>query len=48
MIITAWSDEKNVEKASQMGIKHFLPKPFTEDELVYTILTLLIDKSKNS
>jgi CheY-like chemotaxis protein len=48
MIITAWSDERNVEKASQMGIKHFLPKPFTEDELVYTILTLLIDKSKNS
>lgn len=48
MIITAWSDEKNVEKASQMGIKHFLPKPFTEDELVYTILTLLIDKSKDS
>lgn len=47
MIITAWSDEKNVEKASQMGIKHFLPKPFTEDELVYTILTLLIDKSKS-
>lgn len=48
MIITAWSDEKNVEKASQMGIKHFLPKPFTEDELVYTILTLLIDKSKST
>jgi len=47
MIITAWSDEKNVERAAQMGIKHFLPKPFTEDELVYTILTLLIDSSKN-
>lgn len=46
MIITAWSDEKNIERASQMGIKHFLPKPFTEDELVYTILTLLIDSSK--
>ena len=47
MIITAWSDEKNIERASQLGIKHFLPKPFTEDELVYTILTLLIDSSKN-
>ena len=46
MIITAWSDEKNIEKASQMGINHFLPKPFTEDELVYTILTLLVDSSR--
>jgi chemosensory pili system protein ChpA (sensor histidine kinase/response regulator) len=46
MIITAWSDEKNIEKANQMGIRHFLPKPFTEDELVYTILTLLIDSSR--
>ena len=48
MIITAWSDEKNVDKASQMGIQHFLPKPFTEDELVYTILTLLVDSSRKA
>ena len=46
MIITAWSDEKNVARASQMGIKHFLPKPFTEDELIHTILTLLVDSSR--
>ncbi len=43
MIVTAWADERNIEKASQMGIPHFLPKPFTEDELLYAILTLLID-----
>jgi DNA-binding response OmpR family regulator len=48
MIISAWADERNIGKASEMGIKHFLPKPFTEDELMYTILTLLIDNSKNS
>ena len=48
MIISAWADERNIGKASQLGIRHFLPKPFTEDELMYTILTLLIDSSKNS
>jgi CheY-like chemotaxis protein len=46
MIMSAWADEKNIEKASRMGVKHFLPKPFTEDELMYTILTLLIDNSR--
>lgn len=43
MIITAWSDEENIEKAHQLGIRHFLAKPFTEDELISTILTLLVD-----
>lgn len=46
MIISAWADERNIEKASQLGINHFLPKPFTEDELLYSILTLLIDNSR--
>lgn len=46
MIMSAWADEKNIEKASRMGIKHFLPKPFTEDELMFAILTLLIDSSR--
>ena len=46
MIITAWADERNMEKASQLGIRHFLPKPFREDELLYEILTLLIDSSR--
>lgn len=45
MIITAWSDEHNLERASQLGIQHFLPKPFTEDELLFSILSLLIDSS---
>jgi chemosensory pili system protein ChpA (sensor histidine kinase/response regulator) len=48
MIISAWSHEKNVKRASEMGIQHFLPKPFTEDELVHTILTLLIDDSRET
>ncbi|HMQ50615.1 MAG TPA: response regulator [Anaerolineae bacterium] len=48
MIVSAWADERNIEKASKLGIQHFLPKPFTEDELMYTILTLLIDNSHKS
>ena len=46
MMISAWADERNMQKASEMGIKQFLPKPFTEDELIYAILTLLIDNSR--
>ncbi len=46
MLVTAWADEKNIERASHIGIQHFLPKPFTEDELLYTILTLLVDSSR--
>lgn len=41
MIITAWADDRHMEKASQMGIQHFLAKPFTEDELLYEIYSLL-------
>lgn len=48
MIISAWSDERNMKRASEAGVHHFLPKPFTEDELVHTILTLLIDSSRRS
>ena len=43
MIVTAWADSRHLEKASQVGIKHFLAKPFTEDELLLAILTLLVD-----
>lgn len=46
MIISAWADERNQEKGAKMGIQHFLPKPFTEDELLFTILTLLIDNAR--
>ena len=46
MIISAWADERNMERAYQLGIRHFLPKPFSEDELLYEILTLLIDNSR--
>ena len=46
LIITAWADERHLEKASQLGIRHFLPKPFTEDELLYEILSLLRDSSR--
>lgn len=46
IIVSAWADDKNIQKAEQMGIKHFLPKPFTEDELLFGILTLLVDSSR--
>ena len=45
LIITAWADERHREKASQLGIRHFLAKPFTEDELLYEIFSLLRDNS---
>jgi chemosensory pili system protein ChpA (sensor histidine kinase/response regulator) len=45
LIITAWADERHLERASQLGIRHFLAKPFTEDELLYEILSLLRDSS---
>jgi CheY-like chemotaxis protein len=45
MIVTAWADSRHLEKASQVGIEHFLAKPFTEDELLLAILTLLVDSS---
>jgi CheY-like chemotaxis protein len=46
MIVTAWADSRHLEKASQLGIQHFLAKPFTEDELLLAILTLLVDSSR--
>jgi DNA-binding response OmpR family regulator len=46
LIITAWADEYHIEKASQLGIRHFLPKPFTEDELLNEILSLLRDNPR--
>jgi CheY-like chemotaxis protein len=45
MIVTAWADSRHMERASELGITHFLAKPFTEDELLLAILTLLIDNS---
>ena len=45
MIVTAWADRTHLDKASRMGIKHFLAKPFTEDELLLAILTLLVDST---
>jgi CheY-like chemotaxis protein len=46
MMVTAWADTLHLSKASQMGIKHFLAKPFTEDELLEEILTLLVDTAR--
>lgn len=46
LVITSRPDEKNIEEASQLGIHHFLPKPFTEDELWQEIVALLMDRSR--
>ena len=48
MIVTAWADTQHLEKASRLGIKHFLAKPFTEDEILLEILTLLIDRTHSA
>ena len=43
MIVSAWADERKREQGTRLGIRHFLLKPFTEDELMFSILTLLVD-----
>jgi chemosensory pili system protein ChpA (sensor histidine kinase/response regulator) len=48
LIITAWADERHLERAAQLGIRHFLAKPFTEDELLYEILSLLRGSSSKA
>ncbi|MBE7555191.1 MAG: response regulator [Anaerolineales bacterium] len=45
MVIIADPTEKNIEQVSHLGVHHFLPKPFTEDELLLKILTLLTESS---
>jgi CheY-like chemotaxis protein len=47
LMITAWADERHIEKAARAGIRHFLAKPFTEDELLREILSLLRDREEN-
>ena len=42
IMATAWDDDRNLEQASQLGIRHILSKPFTEDELLHKILSLLL------
>ena len=46
MIVTAWADTQHRDRATALGIRHFLAKPFTEDELLLSILTLLVDSSR--
>lgn len=48
MMVTAWADSLHLSKASQMGITHFLAKPFTEDELLEEIYSLLKDKGRKN
>lgn len=46
MVLIAGPSEKNIEQVSHQGIHYFLPKPFTEDELLLKILALLIESSR--
>ena len=43
IMVTAWGDTTHRKKAAELGIKHFLTKPFTEDELLEEIFNLLVD-----
>lgn len=45
IMATAWDDDRNLKQASEVGIRHVLPKPFTDDELLGTILSLLTDRA---
>jgi chemosensory pili system protein ChpA (sensor histidine kinase/response regulator) len=46
MVIIADPTEKNIEQVFLLGVHHFLPKPFTEDELLLKILALLMESSR--
>jgi chemosensory pili system protein ChpA (sensor histidine kinase/response regulator) len=46
LLITAWADEPHIQRAAQLGINHFLAKPFTEDELLREIYSLLRGSSE--
>jgi DNA-binding response OmpR family regulator len=41
LMITAWDDDKHMQRVRELGVRHFLPKPFTEDELLEKIKDLL-------
>jgi two-component system phosphate regulon response regulator PhoB len=42
IMVTAWGDTIHRKKAAEVGIEHFLTKPFTEDELLEAIFKLLV------
>ena len=46
VMVTAWGDSVHRKKAALLGIDHFLTKPFTEDELLEAIFTLLVDHDR--
>ena len=46
IMVTAWGDDVHRKKAAALGIKHFVTKPFTEDELLGAIFTLLVDHNR--
>lgn len=48
IVIITSPDEKIIKTVSQLGVRHFLSKPFTENELLLEILTLLMEKSRKS
>ena len=43
LMITAWDDDRHMDRVRQLGVKHFLPKPFTEEELLEQIRSVLQD-----
>jgi CheY-like chemotaxis protein len=48
LMATIWTDKQNLVNAERLGIKHVLPKPFTEDELLLDILSLLVDSARQA
>lgn len=42
LVITSRLDGKSIEQAVQLGIRHSLLKPFTEDELLREVIPLLM------
>jgi CheY-like chemotaxis protein len=48
ILATAWDDDANLKKAAEIGVHHHLTKPFTEDQLLDTIYTMLVEQAKQN
>ncbi|HEX9923640.1 MAG TPA: response regulator, partial [Anaerolineae bacterium] len=48
ILATAWDDDANLKKATEIGVHHHLTKPFTEDQLLDTIYTMLVEQAKQN
>ncbi|MFO7557381.1 MAG: response regulator [Desulfobacterales bacterium] len=47
ILMSGFSTKETIEESYQMGANHFLPKPFTPDELIETVRLVMKKESEN-